>query len=314
MTTTEESQASALGAAPPPAETQTGGNSGAGGISSPPDNRTASPGLARFVGPAVVFASFIGFWYFTHHVLMSVPKQPLVPVPHDVVSQSFLTWNIERGGSSGSRTGGGLFPLLEALWSSVQVAGLGLLIAIVLGFALATLMSQAKWVQNSFWPFLIALQAMPILAFVPLIGTIIGFNFKARVMVCVIIAIFPIVANTLFGLLSVDKGYHELMSLNGASRLTRLYKLQYPAAMPSIFTGLQISAGLSVVGAVVGDFFFRQGEPGLGRMINLYQNSTEYEQMYGAVVMSALLGIVVFVMFGWLGRRIVGNWHEQRSS
>ena len=274
---------------------------------------TRSARLSRFVGPVGVFVLFIGFWYFTHHVLMSGPKKPLVPVPHDVVKDSFLTWNIERG-AGGSRTGGGLVKLLEGLFESVQVAALGLAIAIVLGFLLATLMSQAKWVQNALWPFLIALQAMPILAFVPLIGTVIGFNFKARVMVCIIIAIFPIVANTLFGLLSVDRGYHELMTLNGASRLTRLIKLQFPAAMPSIFTGLQISAGLSVVGAVVGDFFFRQGEPGLGRLINLYQNSTAYEQMYGAVVMSALLGIAVFMMFGWIGNRVVGNWHEKRSS
>ena len=284
---------------------------GLGAVAADPLRRTTD--IVRIGGPLGVFAFFIGFWYFTHHVLMSASKKPLVPVPHDVLQQSFLTWNIERG-TGGSRTGGGLLKLLEGLWSSVQVAGLGLAIAIALGFFLATLMSQATWVQNSLWPFLIALQAMPILAFVPLIGTVIGFNFKARVIVCVIIAIFPIVANTLFGLLSVDRGYHELMTLNGASRLTRLFKLQYPAAMPSIFTGLQISAGLSVVGAVVGDFFFRQGEPGLGRLINLYQNSTEYEQMYGAVVMSALLGIVVFVLFGWLGRRIVGNWHETRSS
>jgi len=270
-------------------------------------------GLAKIVGPMTVFGLFIAFWYFTHHVLMSEPKKPLVPVPHEVLKQSFFTWNIERG-TNGSRTGGGLLKLLEGLWSSVQVAGLGLGIAIVLGFVLATLMSQATWIQNSLWPFLIAIQAMPILAFVPLIATVIGPNFKARVIVCVIISIFPIVANTLFGLLSVDKGYHELMTLNGASRMTRLFKLQYPAAMPSIFTGLQISAGLSVVGAVVGDFFFRQGEPGLGRLINLYQSSTAYEQMYGAVVMSAVLGIVVFVFFGWLGRRVVGHWHETRSN
>ncbi|MGB3735194.1 MAG: ABC transporter permease [Ilumatobacter sp.] len=284
---------------------------GLGAVAADPPRRATD--LVKVAGPLAVFAFFIGFWYFTHHVLMSASKKPLVPVPHAVLQQSFLTWNIERG-SDGSRTGGGLVKLLEGLWSSVQVAGLGLAIAILLGFFLATVMSQATWVQNSLWPFLIALQAMPILAFVPLIGTVIGFNFKARVIVCVIIAIFPIVANTLFGLLSVDRGYHELMTLNGASRLTRLFKLQYPAAMPSIFTGLQISAGLSVVGAVVGDFFFRQGEPGLGRLINLYQNSTEYEQMYGAVVMSALLGIIVFVLFGWLGRRIVGHWHETRSS
>lgn len=269
--------------------------------------------LSRFVGPGAVFALFIGFWYLAHHVFLAGPKQPLLPVPHRVVRESVLTWNIERG-TAGSRTGGGLVKLFDGLWTSVQVAGLGLLIAIVIGFAVATLMSQASWVQNSMWPFLIAVQATPILAFVPLIGTVIGFNFKARVLVCVLIAIFPIVANTLFGLLSVDRGYHELMTLNGASRMTRLIKLQFPAAMPSIFTGLQISAGLSVVGAVVGDFFFRQGEPGLGRLINLYQSSTAYEQMYGAAVMSALLGIAVFVLFGWIGNRVVGNWHEKRSS
>lgn len=275
-----------------------------------PKSRTGA--IAKFAGPTAVFALFIGVWYFAHHFILDGPKKPLLPVPHRVVQESILTWNIERG-TAGSRTGGGLVKLFDGLWTSVQVAGLGLLIAIAIGFALATLMSQATWVQNSMWPFLIAVQATPILAFVPLIGTVIGFNFKARVLVCVLISIFPIVANTLFGLLSVDKGYHELMTLNGASRWTRLVKLQYPAAMPSIFTGLQISAGLSVVGAVVGDFFFRQGDPGLGRLINLYQSSTAYEQMYGAAVMSALLGIAVFVLFGWLGQRIVGNWHEKRS-
>ena len=270
-------------------------------------------GIKRFAGPGAVFALFVGFWYLTSEVLMSDAKKFLVPPPHEVINQSFLTWDIPRG-VGGSRTGGGLSRMLDGLWSSTQVAALGLLIAIVIGLALATAMSQAKWVENAFYPFLVALQAMPILAFVPLIGTIFGFDFWSRVLVCIMIALFPIVANTLFGLISVDKGYHELMNLNGASRWTKLRKLQYPAAMPSIFTGLQISAGLSVVGAVVGDFFFRQGEPGLGRLINTYQASTENEQMYGAVIMSALLGIAVFLLFGWVGRRVVGHWHETRNS
>lgn len=283
------------------------------GAPAPAAKRANRTELAKVFGPLGVFGLFIGFWYFAHHVLMSEQRKFLVPPPHQVVNQSVLTWNIERG-SAGSRTGGGLKPILEGLWTSSQVAGLGLLIAIVLGTVLATAMSQATWVQNSIWPFLIALQAMPILAFVPLIGSLFGFDFWSRVLVCIMIALFPIVANTLFGLLSVDKGYHELMTLNGAGRFTRLIKLQYPAAMPSIFTGLRISAGLSVVGAVVGDFFFRQGEAGLGRLINTYQASNEIEQMYGAVIVAALLGIAVFVFFGWLGQRIVGHWHETRSN
>ncbi len=270
-------------------------------------------GMRRFVGPGVVFALFVGFWYFTHHVLMSDARKFLVPPPHHVLNDAFFTWDIPRG-TGGSRTGGGLSRNLEGLWSSTQVAALGLLIAILIGLALATAMSQAKWVENAFYPFLVALQAMPILAFVPLIGALFGFDFWSRVLVCIMIALFPIVANTLFGLISVERGYHELMNLHGASRWTKLRKLQYPAAMPSIFTGLQISAGLSVVGAVVGDFFFRQGEPGIGRLINTYQNSNETEQMYGAVIMSALLGIAVFLGFGILGRRVVSHWHETRNA
>lgn len=274
--------------------------------------RGPRPGISRFVGPLALFGLFIAFWYFTHHVIMSEGRKFIVPQPHEVIDQSFLTWDIPRG-VGGSRTGGGLTTLLDGLWTSSQVAGIGLMIAIVVGVLLATVMSQAKWIENATYPFLVALQAMPILAFVPLIGSLFGFDFWSRVLVCVMIALFPIVANTLFGLISVDRGYHELMSLNGASRLTRLVKLQFPAAMPSIFTGLQISAGLSVVGAVVGDFFFRQGAPGLGRLINTYQASNENEQMFGAVIVSALLGIAVFVFFGWLGRRVVGHWHETRS-
>lgn len=270
-------------------------------------------GLERYAGPAAIFGLFIGFWYFTHGVLMSENRKFLVPPPHSVIDQAFLTWDIPRG-TNGSRTGGGLSRILDGLWSSTQVAALGLGIAITIGLILATAMSQAKWIENAFYPFLVALQAMPILAFVPLIGSLFGFDFWSRVLVCIMIAMFPIVANTLFGLISVNKGYHELMNLHGASRWTKLRKLQYPAAMPSIFTGLQISAGLSVVGAVVGDFFFRQGEPGLGRLINTYQNSTENEQMYGTVIVSALLGISVFLFFGWFGQRVVGHWHETRNS
>lgn len=100
------------------------------------------------------------------------------------------------------------------------------------------------------------------------------------------------------------------MTLHGASRLRQLRTLQFPAAMPAIFTGLQISAGLAVIGAIVGDFFFRQGKPGIGQLIDRYRLSLAYEQMYGLAILAAALGVVVFWFFGWLGRRVVGAWYE----
>ena len=169
------------------------------------------------LAPIAVFAVFIGAWYLLH-ALMSEDRQFLVPMPHTVLTEAFFDWDR-------------LQPLLEALWLSTRVALTGLLIAIVIGVSLAILMSQARWIERSVYPYMVALQAVPILAFVPLIGALFEFNFRSRVIVCVIISLFPIIANTLFGLLSVDRGHHDLFTLHGAGRWTRLRKLQLPAAL-----------------------------------------------------------------------------------
>jgi NitT/TauT family transport system permease protein len=139
---------------------------------------------------------------------------------------------------------------------------------------------------------------------------IFGFGFSSRILVCVIISIFPIVSNTLFGLLSAERSQHDLFTLHDASRRTRLLKLQLPAALPAIFTGYRIAAGLSVIGAVVGELFFRRGSKGIGILMDQYRSRNQYPLTYGALVLSSLLGIAVFVFFGWLGHAIVGRWHE----
>ena len=267
--------------------------------------------LGDVVPPFLLFATFVGFWNLAHYVLMSKQRRFLVPPPHRVVNEAFLTWKL--GSSEGSLrglAGGGLHDQLVGLWLSTRVALLGLSIAIVVGISLAVLMSRRGWLERAIFPYLVALQATPILAFVPLIGVLWGFVFRSRVLVCVLIAIFPIVANTLFGIKSVEATHHDLFDLHKANSRTRLWKLQLPAALPNIFTGLRISAGLSVIGAVVGDTFFRQGKPGIGQLIDRFRASNSYEQMYGSVILTALLGITVFWFFGWLANRIVGHWHE----
>jgi NitT/TauT family transport system permease protein len=195
------------------------------------------------------------------------------------------------------------------MWTTIA-ALIGLAMSIVLGMALATVMSQARWLERSLWPYLVALQAIPILAIVPIIALLVGYELNARVLVCIIISFFPIVSNTLFGLLSADVGQHDLFTLRGASRWTRLRKLQLPAAMPAVFTGFRIAAGLSVIGAVVGELFFRRGDKGIGILMEQYRQRNQYEEMYGALVLSVLLGIVVFTLFGWLAKVAVGRWHE----
>ncbi len=247
--------------------------------------------------PAIVFAVFLGSWLSFTYVALSPDQRFLLPPPHEVVRVGILD-------------AANLSEVLDGLWSTTQVALVGLAIAAAIGVSLGVAMSQASWVERSFYPYAVALQTIPILALVPLIGFWFSFDFRSRVLVCVLIAVFPIITNTLFGIRSVDRELHELFRLHRAGRLTRLMKLELPAALPAILTGLKISAGLSVIGAIVGDFFFRQGDPGIGRLIDLYRARLQSEQLLTAIVFSSLLGLVVFWAFGFVARITVGQWHE----
>jgi NitT/TauT family transport system permease protein len=247
--------------------------------------------------PLVTFGCFIGLWYLVSYGLLSPSRRFLLPPPQQVIQGGFLTWSQ-------------FSQILDGLALTARDAEHGRDDEPGGGGAVAIAMSQAKAIERSIYPYAVVLQTIPILAIVPLIGFAFGFTFRSRVLVCVLIALFPIVTNTLFGLLSADHGQHDLFTLHGAGRWKRLWKLQFPGALPSIFTGLRISAGLSVIGAVVGDFFFLQGQPGLGALINLYSNRLEPDQLYAAVIVASLFGVLTFALVGLIAQRVVGGWHE----
>jgi NitT/TauT family transport system permease protein len=179
--------------------------------------------------------------------------------------------------------------------------------------ALAVIMSQAKMLERAMFPYLVIVQAIPILALTPLIVFWFGSGQTARIIVCIIISVFPLIVNTLFGLQSAERGMHDLFTLHHASRVTRLRRLMFPAALPAIFAGLRISAGLSVIGAIVGDFFFGQGEVGIGQLIRRYANRLQGEELITAVILSSLLGVSVFLLFTWLQNRAIGRWYDSSS-
>jgi NitT/TauT family transport system permease protein len=159
------------------------------------------------------------------------------------------------------------------------------------------------------YPYAVILYTIPTLALVPLIGFWFEYGYFSRVIVCILIALFPVISSTLFGLQSVDSGMHDLFTMHGVSRAARLVKLQLPAGLPAMFAGFQVSASLSVVGAVVGDFYFKQGNPGIGVLIDLYRARLQSEQLFGAVILASLLGVVVFSFFGFLSRQVTGKWY-----
>ncbi|MCH1489691.1 MAG: ABC transporter permease [Ilumatobacteraceae bacterium] len=264
--------------------------------------RRGAADIARqFLPPLFLGALIIGAWYYVSYGLLTEERRFLLRPPHEILQVGFLEWDH-------------FSEILQALGSSTRVALIGLTISITIGFFLSTIMSQTKIVERAIFPYMVMLQAIPILAIVPLIGFWWGYGTTSRIAVCVIISLFPIIVNTLFGLQSAERGLHDLFTLHHASRLTRLRKLMFPAARPAIFAGLRISAGLSVIGAIVGDYFFGQGAVGIGQLLKRYSSRLEGEELLAAVIMSSALGVVVFLFFGWLQNIAIGKWHESSGA
>jgi NitT/TauT family transport system permease protein len=252
-------------------------------------------------GPAVVvFGLFIGFWYLLHYVILTEDNNFLVPPPHAVIQEAFLDDQARA-------------ELIEGLTNTAFIAGMGFVVASLLALVGSVVMALSRTMERALFPYAVALQTIPILALVPLFSVWFGPTRTARIVTCVLVAIFPILTNFLFGLKSVDRGHMDLFSLNKAGMFTRLFKLQMPAALPSIFTGLRIGAGLCVVGALVADFFFTRGDLGLGRLLNNYAKQLQYEKLFGGVILASLLGVAIYVLIGWLGNRTLRNWHESEA-
>lgn len=279
----------------------------ASGVGSAAASRRAEPRrdrvgpLSKIMLPGLVFGVVIGIWYAVSELVLNQQQRFMLPPPHQVLLVGFLNWN-------------NFIDMMSALRLTCEVTFTGLAISMVLGVGAAVLMSQAKWIQNSLYPWAVVLQTVPILALTPLLSFFFGFSLTSRVIVCVIIAFFPIVSNTLFGLQAAEHGMHDLFTLHNAGRFTRLWKLQLPAALPAMFAGFRVSAGLAVIGAIVGEFFFKQGQAGLGTNLSVFTSLLEGERLWATVLTASLLGITVFVFFGWLSQRVVGRWYQSDRS
>lgn len=273
--------------------------------------------VGRFVGPVVFFAAFIGVWQLLSSTI-SGSRKMLVPGPGLVFRVGFWSSTVCNSPATGQPSCQRVrSDILHALLQTTKEAAIGLVIATAIGMTVAILMSQARWIERAIFPWAVALQTIPILALVPFIQIRYGYEFKSRVIVCVIIAVFPILTNTLFGLQSADEGHHDLFTLHRGGRIRRLWKLQLPGAMPAIFTGLRISAGLSVVGAIVGEYFFRRGELGLGHMIDFYRGmrwTYDIASLFSTVIYTCLLGVAVFVLFSVVGTVSTRAWYEPAGS
>jgi NitT/TauT family transport system permease protein len=251
--------------------------------------------VSRGVGPFAVLCLFIAGWALISSTVYA-GRNYLVPTP----------WQAVRAAVDNAAL------LADATRITLVESVLGFAIAIVLGMGVATLMSQAKWLERSLYPYAIMLQTVPIVAVAPIIVLWFKYGTTSVVIVSVMIAVFPILNNTLLGLLSVDRNHLDLFTLHRAGRLRRFVKLQLPGAMPSIIAGLKISAGLSVVGAIVGEFIIGSGgsQGGLGVKVIFTQAQLNTPLLFAEVAAATLLGVAFFLVVSYVGHLFLHTWHE----
>lgn len=196
--------------------------------------------------------------------------------------------------------------------TSIEAAG-GFALSAVVGVIIAFFFAQSAIIRRSLYPYTIVLQTVPIVAIAPLILMWFGSGLRSVMLVAFIICLFPIIANTTQGLVSVPRNLIDLFAMSNASKAQQLIKLRFPYALPNLFVGLRISAGISVIGAITGELFASSnavGQGGLGYSITYANSQLQTDYLFALVLTASVLGFLFFFTVTGLEWLCLRNWHE----
>ncbi|MDE3737285.1 ABC transporter permease [Pseudomonas resinovorans] len=255
------------------------------------------PTVQRIAAPLLVGIVLLGLWQVLC-VALQVPAY-LVPSPLDI-GRTLLT--------DGPM-------LLGALWTTLTITFLSFALAVTLGVALAFLFVQSRVIEASLFPYAILLQVTPVVAIAPLIIIWVSNTTLALVVCATLVAIFPVIANTVLGLRSVNPGLLNLFRLNRAGRWQTLLRLRIPSALPYFFGGLRIASGLALIGAVVAEFVAGTGGTGAGLAYQILQAGFQMNipRLFAALLLIAVTGVALFCLMAMLARVCLGHWHESEQ-
>lgn len=200
--------------------------------------------------------------------------------------------------------------LLEAGQQTLWATVIGFLVAVGLGIGLGMVLASSHLLRKGVYPIANLLQMVPVIALAPLLNIWFGYGIVGVAASATIVSIFPMIANTVDGLRSADPKLRELFELYGATRFQRWRLLDLPSAAPQVFTGMKISAGLSVIGAVVGELVSGViNHPPIGALIAQGLRNSNLPLVFGAVFTSAAIGFLLFGLVTFLESVFVGRWH-----
>jgi NitT/TauT family transport system permease protein len=245
------------------------------------------------LGPLVTFGLLLVAW----HVATRVFDWPvwLVPAPLDVAE---ALWDFRD-----------LLP--HQFWVTLleTLAGFGL--AVVIGIPLAVAIAYSRLLERTIYPILLALNAVPKIAIAPILILWMGFGYGPKIVVALLLCIFPIVIGTATGLKSTPAELVELGRSLCASQLQIFRRIRFPAALPQIFVGLKVAISLAVIGAVIGEFV--GASEGLGWVIVNSGANVNTSLAFAAMALLAVMSIGLFYALVLLERLLV-PWaeHDER--
>jgi NitT/TauT family transport system permease protein len=249
------------------------------------------------VPPLVALVAFIALWEVLTRAL-DVPAF-LLPPPSAIARTAAREADV--------------LALAALTTSRAALAGFGL--SALLGVLAAVVLSSSRIVERALYPYTVFLQTVPIVAIAPLLVLWFGPGLRAVAVSAFIVSVFPVIANTLAGLRSVDPALRDLFRLYGAGRLAALIKLQIPSSVPNIITGLRVASGLAVIGAIVGEFVagFSEGSAGLGILVLASYRQLRTDLVFAAVLTASALGFALFAAVNVAGFLLLRRWHPSES-
>jgi NitT/TauT family transport system permease protein len=248
----------------------------------------------KILAPVVIGLLVLGLWEFIVWK-MAVPYY-ILPGPWRILQALITDWKSLSG----------------SLWITLQITGLALLAAVVLGALLSILFTQSKWLEMSLFPYAVILQVTPIVAIAPLIIIWVNDTLVSLLICAWIVAFFPILSNTILGLNSADHNLINLFQLYGANRWQTLRYLRLPAALPYFLGGLRISGGLALIGAVVAEFVAGSGGTASGLAFRILEAGYQLKipRMFAALVMVSGTGVLIFLVLSLVSYLLLRRWHE----
>jgi len=272
----------------------------------------------RIVAPLVVLIGIVVLW--EGGVRFFQVEQFLLPKPSAIVSNLITLDDSVTGAELFSLGDGltvyrgkGLNPILAAAWFTFKEALGGLSMGVIAGLLVA--LATARWmaVSEALLPFAIAVNSMPIIAFAPITNNWFGIdNPFSKMAIVALMVFFPIMINTTRGLMQVDARSLELMRSYAASEFEILRRLRIPNALPFIFSGLKVAASLSMIGAIVGEYF---GGPRIALGVYITQEAAmfRFASAWAAIIIACIIGIILYLSVVAL-ERLCMPWHSSFRS